>query len=416
MKIAHISHTDGGSGAGRAAYRIHRSLLELGENSSLFVSTKRTQDDTVFTVNHNALSHFIARANEYLEAKVARFNVSSAAGHFSPAQFGYFDPTSDTRITAADVITLYWINGAFITPEKLAGLKQPIVWRLSDVWPFTGGCHYPGSCERFTAQCRLCPQLAQPGEQDISRRLFERKQKLWKNIDLTIAAPSEWIAGLARKSALFSERRIEVIPTGVDTDIYRPFDRAAARARFGIQQDKTVILFGAMDTSDPRKGFAQLHDALAQLAQGALAPRLLAVVFGDTPTNATLPIPSMFLGRLSDDEALAAAYSCADMVVVPSLEDNLPNVALEAIACGAPVVGFNVCGMPEIVQHGVNGMLADAPYSTLLAAAMERLLATPEPQQFAVNARAHAVTRFSQKQHAQAYLALYRELLGAHAV
>jgi glycosyltransferase involved in cell wall biosynthesis len=331
----------------------------------------------------------------------------------SPTRFSHFSPALDHRVQAADVVSLYWINGAFAAPEGLSGLRQPIVWRLSDVWPFTGACHYPGSCSHFESQCGQCPQLRQPAEQDASHKLWRRKSSAWQHLDLTIAAPSEWIAGLARRSSLFSQRRVVVIPTGVDLTSYQPLDRAKARALLGIPADRKVIVFGAMSPSDDvRKGYRELSTALQVVAATpALSGKVLAVVFGSSEPLPALPVPAVSLGRLNDDASLAAAYSCADLVVVPSLEDNLPNVALEAIACGAPVAAFDVCGMPDIVRDGWNGILSPRSDPAALGNAISVLLTKDDRlAEMRINARCHAEAKFSITDQARAYFDLYAGL------
>jgi glycosyltransferase involved in cell wall biosynthesis len=415
LKSIHLSQTDGGAGAGRAAYRIHRALLELGVDSSMIVGDKRTHDDTVLLADSGWLSRGRSRLTEYLEAKAVRLAGRTPSTFFSPARLGYFNAARDERVHAADLVCLYWVNGGFLRPEGLRGLLQPIVWRLSDIWPFSGGCHYPGTCERFVGRCGFCPQLATRGEADQSRRLWERKLKAWASLDITVVAPSAWIGGLAARSSLFAGRRIEIIPTGVDIDIYHPMERASSRARFGIPQDKLIIMFGALDASgDRRKGFAQLLRALEVLAQGPLRNRLQLVVFGGTvaATPSTFPIATTFIGRLTEDRALASAYSAADVVVVPSLEDNLPNVAIEAIACGTPVVGFQVCGMPEIVHHGENGFLAKHIDGGELAEWIRAALEDAGQQRYlSRSARKLAKERFSLDQQAVRYRDLYAKLI-----
>ncbi len=411
MRIVHLSHTDAGAGAGRAAYRIHRSLIGLGQDSHMFVGSKRTNDPTVIPVAASPLGRLEAKVSEYVDVKTAKRMTAPNTGLFSLARFGHFDPSADSRITSADVICNYWLGGGFIRPEAFASIRKPIVWRLSDVWPFTGGCHYPANCERYMVGCGQCPQLTASAPHDASKQLMERKLEAWRDVQLTIAAPSTWMADLARKSTLFGGRRIEVIPTGVDTDTYRPLDRAEARAHWKIPQDKIVIMFGAMDAADPRKGFAQLQGALQIIANTSHKNNLLAVIFGQANVSAAdIPIASQFLGRLQDDASLVAAYSAADIVVVPSLEDNLPNVGLEAIACGAPVVGFNVCGMKDIVQHGSNGALADKVDAASLATVLIEMLESDQLLQMSTKARIHAEARFSLTKQAQSYLELYQEL------
>lgn len=418
MRVVHLSHTDGGAGAGRAAYRIHAALRELGVDSRMLVSQKRTADPSVQAMSGSGLGHWQVRVAEYLEARAGRALARDASVFLSPARYGYFRPARAAVVREADVVATYWINGAYIAPESLAAINKPLVWRLSDVWPFTGGCHYPGTCERFESQCGDCPQLRQPGPEDATNRLWLRKQHAWRALDLTVVAPSNWMAGLARRSSLFADRRVEVIPTGVDLERYRPGDRSAARARWGLPQDRLLILFGAMSpTDDVRKGYRELRQALDVVARSPLASRVLAVVFGnEAPLSEDLPVPAVSLGRLQGDDALMAAYNCADLVVVPSLEDNLPNVALEALACGAPVAAFDVCGMPDIVVNGWNGRLAALGEPDGLGRALVDLLSDLE--RLAVmraNARQHAVGRYSLRGQAQSYLHLYKQLVATQS-
>jgi len=415
MKVTHLSHTDGGAGAGRAAYRIHAALRELGVDSRMLVSQKRTADPSVQAISGSGLGHWRVRVAEYLEARAGRALARDASIFLSPARYGYFRPAHAQLVREADLVATYWINGAYIAPESLAAINKPLVWRLSDVWPFTGGCHYPGTCERFETQCGDCPQLLQPGPKDAAHRLWLRKQHAWRTLNLTVVAPSNWIAGLARRSSLFADRRVAIIPTGVDLERYRPGDRSAARARWGLPEDRFLILFGAMSRADDeRKGYRALRQALQVVARSHLGTRVVAVVFGNEfDLLDDLPVPVVSLGRLQGDDALAAAYNCADVVVVPSLEDNLPNVALEGLACGAPVVAFDICGMPDIVQDGWNGRLVKPGQSEDLGRALvEVLLASESLRVMRYNARKRAEDLFSLSTQAYKYLGLYESILG----
>jgi glycosyltransferase involved in cell wall biosynthesis len=415
MKVTHLSHTDCGAGAGRAAYRIHAALRELGVDSRMLVSQKRTADPSVQAMSDSGLSHWRARVVEYLEARAGRALARDASVFLSPARYGYFRPAHAQVVREADLVATYWINGAYISPESLPAINKPLVWRLSDVWPFTGGCHYPGTCERFISQCGDCPQLLQSGPKDAAHRLWLRKQQAWHTLNLTVVAPSNWMAGLARRSSLFAGRRIEVIPTGVDLDRYRPGDRSAARARWGLPQDRFLIMFGAMSPAgDERKGYGAFRQALQVIARSHLGTRVVAVVFGNKfDLLDDLPVPVVSLGRLQGDDALAAAYNCADVVVVPSLEDNLPNVALEGLACGVPVVAFDICGMPDIVQDGWNGRLVKPGQSEDLGRAVVEVLLTSESLPvMRYNARKRAEEVFSLTTQAYKYLSLYESILG----
>lgn len=380
----------------------------------MLVADKRTTDPTVSGLKRAGLSR--ARLGEWLEARNGHRLAARPHVLFSPAGCSQVDLAAHPDVRAADIVSLYWINGGFISPETLAHVGKPLVWRLSDIWPFSGGCHYPGACMRYASHCGYCPQLKQPSEHDVSRRLWQRKFDAWRGLDLTIAAPSNWMASLARESSLFGARRIEVVPTGVDLSVFRSQDRGALRERFDIPQDHLVIAFGAMNPDgDMRKGYAELSAALLRIAASPLASRVSALIFGRSQLpGERLPIPARFLGRLEQDHALAEAYSAADIVAVPSLEDNLPNVALEAIACGVPVCGFDVGGMSDIVRSGWNGVLAPLGDSHALADGMIAILENASlRKKMADNARSHAEHHFSLETQARAYAQLFAEIFDA---
>ena len=412
----HLSHTDSGAGAGRAAYRIHVALRDLGVDSRMLVSQKRTLDPFVQATYSSGLRNWRVRVAEYQEARTGRALARDASVFLSPARFGYLHPERFASVREADVVAIYWVNGGFIAPESLMAINKPLVWRLSDVWPFTGGCHYPGPCERFQNQCGDCPQLRQPGPKDATYRLWKRKRDAWGALNLTVVVPSNWMAGLARSSSLFVNRPIEIIPTGVDLDRYRPRDRSLALARLGLPQDRLVILFGAMSPKDDvRKGYRELRRALEIVARSPLASRVLAVVFGNEASlSDDWPVPTVSLGRLKGDEALIDAYNCADVVVVPSLEDNLSNVALEAIACGAPVAAFDVGGMPDIVVDDWNGRLVSEVDAEKLGRALVGILSNSRRlKEMRSNAREYAQQRFSLQGQAKGYRALYEKIVAA---
>lgn len=209
-----MSHTDDGAGAGRAAYRIHQSLLKLGVKSRMLVADKRTVDPTVNGLKRSGLSR--ARVCEWLEARRGHRLAANPYLLFSPSGCSQLDAATHLDLLAADVVNLYWINGGFVSPENLARIGKPLVWRLSDVWPFTGGCHYPGACDHFEAQCGNCPQLRRPGPDDAAKRLWMRKKEAWQALDLTVVAPSNWMARWLAEAAclviveLRSYRRVSI--------------------------------------------------------------------------------------------------------------------------------------------------------------------------------------------------------------
>jgi glycosyltransferase involved in cell wall biosynthesis len=255
--------------------------------------------------------------------------------------------------------------------------------------------------------------LGSRSERDLSRAVWLRKRHAWRDLDITAVAPSRWLAGEARRSSLFRDRRVEVIPYGIDTTVFKPMDGAAARDLLNLPQDGTFVMFGAHDDS-PRKGMGLLVDALRRLS-AKRHPRIAALVAGPRSLTAGLDVgmPVHALGRLRDPYAMAAVYSAADVVVVPSAFENLPLVGLEAMACGTPVVGFDAdTGIVDIVDHEDNGYLAAAEDTEDLARGIEWAVADPERHaRLSGAARAKAEREYTLAMSARRYADLFAEVL-----
>jgi glycosyltransferase involved in cell wall biosynthesis len=313
-----------------------------------------------------------------------------------------------------DLLHLHWIVEGFVQIEAMRRLPAPIVWTLHDSWPFTGGCHLPGNCRRYEKSCGCCPVLGSSREGDLSRRVWARKRTAWRKLQLTCVAPSRWLADCARASSLLRDHRVEVIPNGVDTALYRPADQRAAREALRLPTDRRLILFGANHAlSDVNKGFDLLHASLKSL-EPVQRNKAELVVFGDHTGRQIPPcgLPVRNLGIVTDESRIVLLYQAADLFVAPSRQENLPNMVLEAMACGTPCVAFDVGGLPDLINHGTNGYLA-RPYeaedfcrgiSWVLADETRRLT-------MASLSREKIVSGFSLEQVAGRYFELYRELV-----
>jgi glycosyltransferase involved in cell wall biosynthesis len=314
-----------------------------------------------------------------------------------------------------DLINLHWVSAGYLKIETIAKFKQPLVWTLHDMWSFTGGCHYNQSCNKFTAACGACPLLGSDKEEDLSRQIWQRKHKAWQDLNLTVVTPSQWLGENAQASSLFGDRRVEVIPYGLDTETYRPIEQKTARALLKLPQDKQLLLFLSLNaTSDKRKGFHLLQPALQQLKQSDWQSKLELMVVGASKPEKPLELgfKGHYLGTLQDDLTLALAYSAADVFVAPSLQDNLPNTVLEAIACGTPCVAFDIGGMPDMIEHKQNGYLAQPLAIDDLARGISWTIEDPlRRQQLSQRARTKAEQEFALKIQAQRYQALYQEIL-----
>lgn len=401
-------------GASGAAYRLHQGLQQLDCPSQMLVQTKFSDDPSVLA-SDKSYDKLIAKLqiNErFNNLPLQKYSQRSDA-IFSTQ---WFPDTVGSKIQnlGTDLINLHWICRGFLRIETLARFRCPIVWTFHDMWAFTGGCHYSGECDRYRESCGACPQLGSDCENDLSRWIWRRKAKAWKDLNLTIVAPSQWMANCARSSALFQNRRVEVIPNSLNTEIYKPLDRRIARSRLNLPEDKQLVLFGAQDVADPRKGFPLLQAALQDLSGAGWSDRLELVIFGTVQSlqQFELGFKCHRLGKLSDDISLALLYAAADVFVACSLQDNLPNTVVESFACGTPSVAFNIGGLPDIIDHQDNGYLAQPYESEDLARGIAWVIDNPERHRRLSNcARQKAEREFTMALQARRYASLFAQLV-----
>jgi glycosyltransferase involved in cell wall biosynthesis len=411
VRVVHLAYSDGGGGgAFKAAYRIHRGLIERGVDSAMLVSKRTTRDATVRDAG-SAAGRVWGQVATYLDAVPWRLLRVQRRGFSSLGWIGT-GVVRPLRAIAPDVVQLHWICAGFVRFEALAALNYPLVWRLADMWPMAGAEHYVGDDRRYCDGYR--PDTRPAGERgaDLNRWVWKRKQRTYARLsDLTIVTPSHWLARCARESMLLRDRRIEVIPTGQDVQAFRPIPRQFAREALRLPADAKLIMTASTELADQRKGVAHLLRAL-ELLRGR---GYHLVLLGDAPR---IPLPveldAHWLGRLSDDVSLSLAYSAADVFVAPSTEENLANTVIEAMACGVPCVAFNVGGMPDIIRPGSNGYLA-VPFSAAdLAQGIVSILESGETHaRLSGEARRTVEREFSAPLQAQRYAALYEEVLQA---
>ncbi len=361
MKILLLNTSDISGGAARAAYRLHRGLQTIGVDSQMLVQNKTSDDRTVNSPQTKPGKGW-AKVRPTLNAIPLQFYRQRDRAPYSVQWLLERIAPKIAQINP-DIINLHWICGGYLQIETLAKFNKPIVWTLHDMWAFTGGCHYSQECDRYTKSCGTCPQLYSNIDWDLSKWVWQRKAKAWKNLDLTIVTPSEWLAKCAKASSLFQDLPIKVIPNGIDTQKYKPVDKQLAKKLIGLSPDKQFILFGAVGaTSDSRKGFHLLLPALQKLKYSQKQDQIELVIFGSSQPNnpPDFGFKVHYLGRFYDDISLALLYAAADVFVAPSIQDNLANTVMEALACGTPCVAFNIGGMPDMIEHKQNGYLAQS--------------------------------------------------------
>lgn len=410
MKILHLSTSDIDNGGARAAYRLSQGLQSLGCSSQMLVRAKFSADNMV--ISEKSL---LTKLGPTMSGLPLRLYPKYTSGMFSPQWFPDVVASRATQINP-DIINLHWVCNGFLRIETLAKFQKPLVWTLHDMWTFTGGCVYTQECENYKQSCGNCPQLGSDRQNDLSNWVWQRKEKAWKNLNLTIVTPSHWLAKCAASSSLLKDTRIEVIPNGLDTDKYKPIAKSVARSILGLSEDKQLILFGAMNaTGDSRKGFNFLQSALQNLSQSGWGENVELVIFGSSkPSNhIEFGFNSHYLGKLSDDISLALVYSAADVFVAPSMQDNLPNTVMEALACGTPCVAFDIGGMPDMIDHHQNGYLV-TPFEIddLVQGIIWVLEDQERHQKLQHHARDKSLREFANEVQARRYLSLYEDITG----
>ena len=409
MKSLLINTSDISGGAARAAYRIHKGLQGIGMDSKMLVQTKLSDDRTVIAPG-TKFKKGLALLRPTLDSAAKKIFTGGSKTIFSPAWLPFSDIPSRIKSISPDIVHFHWICGGMLRIEELRQIKKPIIWTLHDMWAFTGGCHYSDGCVQFQQSCGNCPQLNRNSKNDLSWSILRRKKKACAGLDITIITPSNWLAECAKESSLFGRHRVEVIHNGLDLNLFKPISKKTAREIWYLPINKKLILFGAMSaTSDHKKGFDLLYDGIKQLtSKGSDKAELVVFGAGEPESPPDFGLPVHYLGLLHDDVSLALLYSAADVMVTPSRQDNLPNTVVESLACGTPVVAFDIGGIPDMLNHQINGYLAKPFDTSDLAAGINWVLSDENRhKELCINAREKAVGSFDIKKVARQYAELY---------
>jgi glycosyltransferase involved in cell wall biosynthesis len=418
VRITHLSTYDIVGGAAKAAYRLSIGLRALGHDSRLLVFAKEVADPNVILfeppfdlptrLRRGIRRRFLERARGAISTR------PEGASYFSDDRSQHGGDVL-RQVPPSDVLHLHWIAQLVDYTYFFRSLPSgvPIVWTLHDMNPFTGGCHHAADCINFFEQCGSCPQLTLPSPGDFSNGTWKRKRRSYTHLkpsSFCVVTPSRWLAEEAKRSSLMGNFPISVIPNGLDTRQFQPQDRRAAREQLGVPPNSKVLLFVAHVLADKHKGLPLLVDAITRLRS---IPDLYLLGLGEGQLAGQLAVPTLSLGYVKEERLLPLAYSAADILVLPTLQENFPGAALEALACGLPIVAFDVGGVPEIVRDGCTGVLVERANSTALGAAIERLLQDPGLRsQMSANCRRVAVQEYALDVQARRYVELYDTLLG----
>lgn len=408
-----VSTYDIEGGAARSSFRVFKAFEKVGFLSEMLVQYKDSIEPAVLaskTFYQKALGKLRTRLDLLPLKKYKNFSKT-------PWSIGWLPHNISKEISKKnpDIVHLNWVGRGFLPISELPKIRYPIVWTFHDMWAFTGGCHYAFDCKRYKNSCGNCPQLGSNKENDISRKIWGKKKKFWKNLNITIVSPSKWMASCAKESSLFSNSRIEVIPYVIDTEIFKPIDKEIAKYILNIPKNKKVVLFGGLSvTSDKRKGFQFLIPALKKLELSKFDKDIEILIFGALKPKGDFGVNfnTKYLGFIHDDITLSIIYSAADVFIMPSIQDNFPNTVLESLACGTPVVGFGIGGNLDMVEHKENGYLVKPFEIDDLADGIEWILSDDKPaKNLAINARYKVENEYNVNKITDMYLNLFNELV-----
>ncbi|MDK9606489.1 glycosyltransferase [Lelliottia wanjuensis] len=409
MKVLIISNSDLHGGAAIASYRLHQSLKESNVPSIMMVRIKLSHDYTVigpkgkFKKVTNKIRASIGSIINRLHTKEVR---GFRSGNWLPSNWARIINKMDV-----DLVHIHWVGAETLSIEDLGRIKKPIVWTLHDMWSFCGTEHYVADNE----ENKWLNGYKNKHLLNLERIVWNRKNRSWGE-NINIVSPSNWLTECAQRSLLFKNNRHYTLPNILDINIFKPIEQKLCRKILNLSEEKKIILFGAFGGSgDLRKGYDLLTEAIQELAKtNKNSNDFECLIFGQSKPeeDIDLPVQVKWLGHIHDDTTLALVYNAANVMVVPSRQDNMPQTATEAQACGCPVVAFNCTGFPDIVKHKETGYLA-RPYdpSDLAAGISWVLNNTDNEKQLGINAAKTANEKWSAANLIPKYLKLYQDVV-----
>jgi glycosyltransferase involved in cell wall biosynthesis len=405
MKVLQINQSDTWWGAGIAGHRLHQGLLNQNVQSRMLVGKVMTDSPLVEAVpRHERWERHVGKLLAPLGLNYVHLWTTQKIHHHEFYQ-------------AADILNFHNLHTGYFNYLTLPSLTatKPAVLTLHDMWSFTGHCSYSYDCDRWTQGCGQCPYLeTYPATvRDNTPLEWRLKDWVYSRSNLTVVAPSRWLFDQAKRSML-SRFDIHHIPYGIDTAVYQPLDSAQCRQMLGIPDSLRVLLFSAESLTEKRKGGDLLQATLRDLPDSLKSQVLLLTLGNGGETIAqTLGINCLSLGYVNSDRLKALIFSAADLFIFPTRADNLPLVLQESMACGTPMVSFDIGGVSDLVRHGITGYLAEPENTKDLGSGIIQLLSDhSQRQKMGENCRAIALNEYALELQAQRYIELYSRSLG----
>ena len=417
MRVLIINTSERMGGAAIAAGRLMDALRNNGIQAKMLVRDKQTDRVTVIGLKKSLWKIWqfiwerivIWKANHFKKHNLFEVDIANTGTNV----------ISLPELSQADVIHLHWINQGMLSLKDIRRIIEsgkPIVWTMHDMWPFTGICHYAGDCDKYTTHCENCPILYKGNKKDLSFHTFQQKKRMLEGSHIHFVSCSQWLGNMAKRSKLIGNHSIVSIPNAINTNLFKPRDKQAARHKLGLPMDKQLLLFGSMKTTDKRKGIDYLVNACELLAKSHpdFCKQLGVVILGKESNlyESLFPFPIYSMNYVNSEKELADIYNAVDLYVTPSLQDNLPNTIMEAMACGIPCVGFNVGGIPEMIDHLHNGYVADYKSAEDFANGIHWALSEGEYESLSQEAHRKVLTSYSESAVAKRYIEVYNKIMG----
>lgn len=403
MNILQISTFDGNGGAGKVAHVLHSKYRSAGHRVGLLVRAKTSDDPDVHVIRSAGL--------EWLEQQLDR------AEKYLGWQYLTYPSTFLLRthpaFRQADIVQLHNTHGFYFGQPALPALSRakPTVWTLHDMWALTGHCAHSFDCERWRTGCGRCPYLGTypPLKHDTTAFLWQVKRKAYGRSRVTIVAPSNWLRSKLEAS-LLARFHCELIPNGIDLQVFNPLSRLSVRPGLGIALEARVIAFTVPAEWDEYRGFDFLVNALRGLP--ASGYHLLAMGARSLPRDLEERFVTSYMGWIIDEHRMAQVLSSADLYLQPSLADTAPLAVIEAMACGTPVIGTNVGGIPEMVRTPQAGFIVPLNDAPALSRAIQTFFQDDDlGQRMSINAREIAERDYGINLQVERYLRLYEQTI-----